>query len=197
MSEKRVGAIVLAAGSSRRFGKENKLLADVGGEVMIKKVVGCLVEAEVSPIIVVVGHERERIIESLKEMDTCFVVNRKYEQGMGTSIVCGVGEAMRRDLNGVLVCLGDLPYLTSHDVKAIRSRFLEQGCSKVVVPEFEGRRGHPVCFPERCFGSLLALEGDQGAKAVVPMLGEPKSVTTVGPGCIKDLDTNCGRMREA
>ena len=107
-----IAAIVLAAGQSKRMGAANKVLLEIGGVPMIRKVIDSIESSGVSETLVVTGHERERVERSLSGCAVRFVFNNKYEDGMGTSLATGAKALSSESLAGILVCLGDLPRLT-------------------------------------------------------------------------------------
>ena len=106
------------------------------------------------------------------------------EQGMGTSIATGV--AATADAPGWLVLPGDLPLVQPSSLQAV-AQALAQGHA-VVVPEVQGHKGHPVGFASVCRDALMALRGDQGARAVV-QAHSAHALPLADIGCITDVDT--------
>src|SRR5690606_14894479 len=84
------GAVLLAAGASRRFGDANKLLANVGGKPLIRLVAGAIVESGAADIVVVTGHDHEAVEAALSALPLRFVHNEDWPTGMGRSIARGV-----------------------------------------------------------------------------------------------------------
>lgn len=108
------------------------------------------------------------------------------EQGMGTSIATGV--AATRDAPGWLVLPGDLPLVQPSSLLAVAQALaLAQGHA-VVLPEVQGHKGHPVGFAAVCRDALMALRGDQGARAVV-QAHSAHALPLADIGCITDVDT--------
>ena len=119
--------IVLAAGSSRRMGAINKLLMEVGGETMVKRSVRPIVEAKLESVAVVTGFEYEKIQSLLNGYELRFVFNEHFMEGMGTSLAAGVEAISAIEQDGILVSLGDLPYLRKESVLAVMEGFCNLG----------------------------------------------------------------------
>ena len=196
-----VGAIVLAAGHSRRMGERNKLLAMVGGVPMVARVVDALLATRVRPVVVVTGHDQEAVRGALAGREVRFVHNAQHALGMSGSLRAGV-EALARggEVDGVLVCLGDMPRLAPRHVEALLDGFApdwpseapadREGGRPLCVPVFEGKRGNPVLFARRYFAELCALEGDVGARALIERHAEEvRRVDAPDDGVLVDVDT--------
>jgi molybdenum cofactor cytidylyltransferase len=102
----RVTAVVLAAGRSTRMGPVNKLLAEIGGKPMVRVTVERVLTSIARPVIVVTGHEHERIETALRGLPVLFVHNPGHAEGLASSLTTGIG-AVRGDSDGVVVWLGD------------------------------------------------------------------------------------------
>lgn len=160
-------AVVLAAGESRRFGRKNKLLAMVCGKPLLEWVVIAVTESKVSHVVVVTGCDHENVMSLLSGYDVEFVYNEKWMEGMGSSLACGASAFEEKSYEGALVCLGDLPFLEVATINLVIKAFVDGGSQRIVVPEFEGRHGHPVLFPSNYKFSLEQLTGDKGAKSII------------------------------
>lgn len=186
----RLGAIILAAGSSKRFGRTNKLLHRINGVPLLVKVLGGFERLELDELLVVTGHQSQLVENILGGVKVRTVFNPEYELGMGTSLACGVRSLRSARLDGLLVCLGDLPGLREEHVVQVINAFREAKGTAIVQPCFSGKRGHPVCFPNRYFEQLEKLTDDQGARDI--LAAEHEGLVFVemeDDGCIKDLDT--------
>lgn len=185
-------AAVLAAGASRRFGTENKLLHDVEGDAVVCRVVRALVAGGVGKVGVVVGCEADRVRKafSLDLVDSLtFHDNPRWDEGMGSSLRVAVRWASSLNCRGLLVCLGDLPWLDAEDVRQVVERFVATDCDAIVAPRHDGKLGHPVCFPTRCLAALAKISGDRGAKSVIKQDSRVEIVDGVSDGCVRDLDS--------
>ena len=186
----RIAAIVLAAGQSKRMGLVNKLLMDIEGIPMVERVVSVIQAVGVEKTLVVTGYERDRIEQCLNGYDIEFVWNADYEAGMGTSLAAGAKALAQQRIDGILVCLGDLPYLEVDTMRKAMDCFYEAKSDKIVVPVFQGKRGHPVIFPVRYRPDLEGLKGDAGARALIEQeAGNLLELDLSDQGTIRDLDT--------
>lgn len=175
----RLGAMVLAAGLSRRFGDENKLLQPVGDVSMLESVINALCSAEVSNIRVVTGHQSSEIQKELSHFrDLQLIYNPDYRKGMSSSIRKGIDQC--EDLDACMICLADMPFLTEEDYRKLMANFYREGAPDcIMIPTFHGRRGHPVIFGKQFFNALSNLpESDQGARQIVRN----------NPACVKEID---------
>jgi len=162
-----IAAIVPAAGMSTRMGR-NKLLLAFEGKALIAQAVDTLLESEVDEIIVVLGHEADKVKEKLWGKQVTFVENSNYRQGMGTSIRAGLG-AVSSGATAIMIYLADQPLLEPEDVKRLIGAFAdarEQGKS-IVVPFFHGQRGNPVILDSSYKEAILEVVGEVGCKRVI------------------------------
>ena len=159
----RLAALILAAGYSQRMGKRNKLLAEIAGQPMLAHVVHAVASSKATPVVVVTGHEHERVERALQGVPVRFVHNPNYRQGLSSSIRCGL-RAIPSDAAGLLVCLGDMPRVTRDHIDRLIDVFHCSLVPAVVVPTFRGSRGNPVIFPRTLWPELAMLQGDVGAR---------------------------------
>jgi molybdenum cofactor cytidylyltransferase len=184
-----VAAVVLAAGRSVRMGAQNKLVVDVLGTPMIARVVDALQAASVERVLVVTGHERERVEAALAGRAVSFVHNPDYAVGMSTSLRAGV-RALSPDVDAALVCLGDMPWIAPAHVDALIDAFQPVEGREICVPVYQGKRGNPVLFGARFFDEMSQLEGDVGARALLDAHAEVVFPVLVDQsGVLVDVDT--------
>ena len=182
----KIAGLILAAGSSQRAGALNKLMAPIGDKPMIACVVDQVCASRADKVVVVSGVESGRIEDALLGRDISFVHNPEFGEGMGTSIAAGIG-ALGNDIDGALICLGDMPNLNADAINQLIDSFDADGIS---VPVADGRRGNPVLFAAKFFPELIALKGDGGAKAVVGAHPDAvREIAMTGSGTLLDLDT--------
>jgi len=185
-----IGAVVLAAGLSKRAGPENKLLNLINGKVMVQQVVENIVSTGITPIIVVTGHQAGEVQNALKALPVEFTHNPGFADGMGSSIAQGVS-ALPDDVDGVLICLGDMPHIKAETFNCLLNAIDPDIGREICVPVLDGRRGNPVLFGRSHFHLLREIEGDQGAKKVT--LSQAANVVEVSVednGIFIDYDTN-------
>ena len=161
-----VSALVLAAGRSTRMGPVNKLLAPFGGRVMVRAVVEQLEGSCVRPIVVVTGHEADRIGEALAGTGVRLVHNPAYREGLSGSIRAGL-TALPESAEAAIICLGDMPLIASRHVEKLVAAFDPAEGREICVPVFEGKRGNPVLFARRFFEEMAAIRGDVGARHLI------------------------------
>ncbi|MBZ6378036.1 hypothetical protein B5C34_01860 [Pacificimonas flava] len=157
-----VGAILLAAGMSRRMGDENKLLAELGGVPVIARTLA-LTTAAGLPALVVLGHDRDRVAAALPP-GTETVTAPAYRDGMGASLAAGV-RAVPADWRGFFIMLGDMPLVEPALLRTMEEALA--GPDGIIVPVSGGRRGNPVLWGRDHLSALEHLCGDRGGKALL------------------------------
>jgi molybdenum cofactor cytidylyltransferase len=149
------------------MGDQNKLLLEVGGRPVLTRVLAAFANAPVAEVVVVTGADHDRVAALVEEEESARPVhNPDFELGMASSIRRGV-QAATEHAAGVVVCPGDLPFLSSDVVQSLCDVFVAQDPSRVVRPIYEERPGHPVIFDASFRGALVSIRGDQGARGVV------------------------------
>ncbi|HXN43207.1 MAG TPA: molybdopterin-binding/glycosyltransferase family 2 protein [Xanthobacteraceae bacterium] len=184
-----VAAIVLAAGRSTRMGGPNKLLENISGKPLVRIAAEQALSSRARPVVVVTGHERARVEAALEGLDVRFVHNPDYAQGLSTSVKAGLA-ALPPEAEAVIVCLGDMPQVTSALIDRLIAAFDPEQGALVVLPTFSGKRGNPVLWSRRFFPDLMALEGDVGARHLIGAY--PEVVTEVpveNAAAMVDIDT--------
>ena len=186
----RIGAVVLAAGLSQRFGGESKLLADLDGEPLIHHAVCAVAASGLADVVVVTGREAEACRTALEDLPVRFVHNAKWEDGMGWSIACGVA-ALDADLDGAFIVPGDMPFLTPALLKALMAAFEETGARLAVYPTLaDGAQRAPVLWPRHLLSRLLSLSGSSGGKSLLRnFANETHAVTIADAALLTDVDT--------
>ncbi len=140
----KVGAILLAAGASRRMGKTKQLLP-VSGEPAVVRCVKTLMDSGIDDIVVVVGHDRWRIAAALSRFPVCLAVNEHPDSEMAESIRIGVS-TLPGYVTGVMVTLCDHPLVTPQTCRMLIS-FHEMSPGRILLPVYNGSGGHPTLFP--------------------------------------------------
>ena len=188
-SEQHVAAVVLAAGESRRMGEQNKLTMRVDGIPMVARVVDALQESSAQRVIVVTGHEPEQIQEALSGRNVELVHNPDYAEGIGTSVRTGIA-ALGDDVDGALVALGDMPWVSAEVIRRLVDAFTSDGELSIFIPMFGRKRGNPVLWGSQHFAELLALAGDVGGKALFHRHAEAICYVDVESASVNiDVDT--------
>jgi molybdenum cofactor cytidylyltransferase len=183
-----IACIVLAAGRSTRMGGANKLLADIGGKPMVRRVVEAALASRARPILVVTGHQAASVVAALAGLEVAFVDNPDYAVGLSSSLKAGIG-AVPASADGVLVLLGDMPQITGAHLDRLIAAFAAEDRA-VIVPTHKGRRGNPVLWPRAHFAEMLQLKGDAGAKRLMAAHAADVREVDLGTDAIfADVDT--------
>tara|TARA_Y100000741_G_scaffold355635_1_gene331297 strand:- start:63 stop:671 length:609 start_codon:yes stop_codon:yes gene_type:complete len=164
-----ISALILAAGESRRMGKQNKLLLPIGGEALLVKLVASVCASDVGQVLVVIGHEAEKIRRELNEFPLNFVYNPNFSEGMTTSIKYGVKE-VSHECDGLLICLGDMPFINTSEINKLIHAYVKnriKGEGLIVVPVFKRQRGNPVLFSIEFRNDILEHKKESGCKEVI------------------------------
>jgi molybdenum cofactor cytidylyltransferase len=183
-----IAAVLLAAGASRRFGDDNKLLAHIDGRTLLERIVNALAIAGIADIVVVTGHDRAAVEEALRSRPVRFVHNAGWESGMGSSIAAGVA-ALDADAIGCFIVPGDVGLLPPVLVSDLVKTFQERKHDCIVYPTAGREQRNPVLWPRRHFGALLALPPDKGAKALLQLVASECVPVAADAAAISDIDT--------
>jgi len=184
----RIAVLVLAAGRSTRMGAQNKLLCMVDGVPLVRRAVNAACASRACQVMVVTGHEAQRIEATLVDRPISIVRNPDYAEGMATSLRCGL-RALPADIDGVVVMLADMPAIGAVDVDRLIAAF-DPAQPAVLVPEHAGRRGNPVLWPRRHFGEMMAISGDTGARGLLEQYAsEVRSLPFPSAAIFADVDT--------
>ena len=184
-----IAAIVLAAGRSTRMGAANKLVADIDGKPMVRRVVEAALASQARPVLVVTGHQADDVRAALAGLDVAFVTNPNYATGLSSSLKAGI-RALSKEVDGALVMLGDMPRIEGAHLHAMIAAFASKAGSVIVVPMHEGRRGNPVLWPAALFGEMLALQGDVGARRLMAKHASQVREIDLGTDAVlMDVDT--------
>jgi molybdenum cofactor cytidylyltransferase len=183
----RVSAVLLGAGESKRMGV-NKLFLPWRKTTVLQNCLDTLLRSKVKEVVVVLSLRTKGMGNRFKGRKVKVVMNPNYRRGMSTSIRRGI-QAIDPSHHGILIALGDQPFLKKRTINALISAF-DQGKGGIVVPSFRGRRGHPVIFHKRYKKELLNLKGDVGGRSIIER--HPEDVRVVhlkSEGVVMDVDT--------
>jgi molybdenum cofactor cytidylyltransferase len=186
----RLAAIVLAAGASRRFGAENKLLIPFDGTPLVRRVVAEILNGPVSDVVVVTGCERAAVEGALANLPITIVHNGDWQAGLGSSIAAGV-RALATGTDAAFIVPGDLPFLRTDLLRALAAKFEQQNLAPIVFAATrEGEQRNPVLWPHRFFPKLSALTGHEGAKRLLRQWqSETRAVIVGDDAAFLDVDT--------
>ncbi len=186
---RKITALVLAAGESKRMGDDNKLLLEFGGRPMIAHTLENLVNSCIDDILVITGKDEDRIRLALGQYDLEFVHNACYADGISTSIICGLNR-LDDNSEAVLVVLGDMPMISSECLERLVTSLDPEGGCEICVPVYDGKWGNPVLWSRRFFQEMMHLDGDHGARHLLYKHAEVvKEVEMPDAGVLMDFDT--------
>jgi len=160
MSDARLGGVLLAAGTSSRLG-QNKLLLEIGGTTLLARAVRTAAAAGLDPILVVLGHEADRVARALHGLPCVPVLNPDYLLGQNTSLRAGFA-ALPDDVAGAVVTLADMPFVT---VDMIRALLVTPG--PLVISTYDGVVAPPTLYRRALFPELRSLSGEGCGKQVI------------------------------
>jgi molybdenum cofactor cytidylyltransferase len=191
----RVGAIVLAAGQSSRFRAAGgsggtKLTEKLGSRPIVRMAAEAALASRARPVVVVTGHARTSVEAALAGLDVGIAFNHEFSSGLASSVRVGLC-AMPDDVAGALVLLGDMPWIEARLIDALIDAFLANERVLAAAPTHGDRRGNPVLLGRGLFEAAMRLQGDEGARRLIGLLGagELVEIETSGIGAIVDIDT--------
>lgn len=185
-----VAGVLLAAGTSKRFGADNKLLAKVDGVPLVRHAASCLIASGLKPVVVVLGHESEQVKHALEGVPVQTVRNDEFALGMGTSVRAGIRALDARSVHGALIALADMPRVKATHIAKLLAAFDPDGACSVWMPVHDGRRGNPVLWSRRHFAALGSLSGDVGGRVLLESIESTVGYVEVGDSGIQiDVDT--------
>ncbi|MBA3255576.1 MAG: nucleotidyltransferase family protein [Pyrinomonadaceae bacterium] len=184
MSE--VSAILLAAGRSARMGAFKPLLP-FGKTTVVRSGIQSLREAGVEDIVMVLGHRAKELQENLDDLRLHFALNPDATSEMSASIACGLRE-LPPDARAALIALTDQPAVPPDVIRAIVSEWISG--ERLVIPEFQGRGGHPVLVDLRFREELLNLDSSGGLGSFFKTHQEHvRRLSVNSPFIARDMDT--------
>jgi xanthine dehydrogenase accessory factor len=164
-----IAGILLAAGSATRMGR-NKLLVDLEGEPLVRRAARRALAAGLDPVLVVVGHEADRVGEALSGLPVRLVPNPGWAGGQGTSLAAGAA-AVPDDAEGAVVLLPDMPLVTADMIRAVAARHRETG-SPVVSSRYGEVTAPPVLYHRSVLPEFRGASGEAPGREVIRRLGD-------------------------
>lgn len=186
---KGAAAVVLAAGRSTRMGDANKLLLEIEpGVPVIRRTVERAPQSGLDCVLVVTGHDADAVKAALAGLSCRFVHNPDFADGLSGSIRAGFRAAVDGGASGVLVMLGDMPFLPEQAIAAVLSAAaVDPQCAVQAV--HAGKPAHPIWLPARLIALADDLRGDRGLRGVIAQRGEAMRDVEVEGAATEDIDT--------
>lgn len=184
---KKIAAVILAAGGSSRMGFPKALLS-IGGYTFLEKIYKNIVQVGLNPVRLVAGEHFNLIADRFPELMPIMIKNDKPDLGQLHSLRLGLRE-IGAECDGVCMFLVDHPLVQMETVALLAGEYEQSGCG-IIIPTFQGKRGHPVLFDKSVFAELFTVPLEGGARQVVN--SDEKRVAEVAvedPGVLADIDT--------
>jgi len=159
----RIGAVILAAGMSSRMGEAKQLLR-LGENTLLGQVLENVRSSRVQEIVLVLGHEAEKIKGQISTVNLSVVFNESFQQGMGTSLRAGLA-ALSPGVDAAFIVLADQPFIRPETLGLLMDQYMRSN-AQIVVPTYKGFRGNPVLLDRSVFSEVMALTGDIGCRAI-------------------------------
>ena len=189
--ERKILGGLLAAGSSERMGKTNKLLCHVGGSTIIRRIATQMIESDLDECFAVIGYQSYDIMKELEGLPIKLIRNKLWSRGQGYSISELVTHIVSYNFD-FMVVLGDLPGLRkSHINQIINShKSLRNSKEAITIPEYKGKKGNPVIWGNAYVTELKQLKGDIGGRKLFNKYREKINSVSLKSSCIiNDVDT--------
>lgn len=176
-----VAGILLAAGSSTRMGR-NKMLLPLGGESIVRGAARRALAGGLSPLIVVLGMDADRVAAELEGLACLTVVNQRHASGMMSSLYAGL-TVVPATTNAAMILLADMPFVTAEMIANIARRY-DNTHAPLVISDYDGVVAPPVLYVRRMFAELLTTTG----REMVERHRHEAEVLRWPPTALVDLD---------
>ena len=180
---KPIGAIVLAAGFSSRFGSSKLLAGLSSGKTVFQQTVERIAEAFPERLVVT----QPEMIPQLQKLapGTSILSFKNADQGMGATLAFAAQQI--GDWEGCVVCLGDMPFIKTSTYRRIAELVT---ADSIVTPKFNTTMGNPVAFGRNLYTDLVALTGDSGGRMLTSMYPQAvRELQVSDQGILQDIDT--------
>ena len=164
--EAKIVGLVLAAGSSKRMGNINKLIAEVKGKPMLNHTLDALSSTKLQDVLIVTGYQHKKVEEVIKNKNAKIIYNPDHNKGLSSSLKKGL-EALPKNTDGILVCLGDMPLITTQIIEKLILSFDPVEGRSICIPVVGRKRGNPVLWSSKFFPEIKKISGDIGAKTLL------------------------------
>jgi molybdenum cofactor cytidylyltransferase len=185
---RKIGAVILAAGGSSRFGHPKQLLP-FRGKTLVRTIIDAACEAGCSPVVVVIGSEAEKIHPELAHANVIEIRNSNWQRGIGSSIRSGVQTLIDHppDVEAILLLVCDQPAVNTRFIKRLIAT-REATKKDIVSSSYANTVGVPALFDRSLFEELLSLSDEAGAKSIILQNPERVAQLPFPEGAI-DIDT--------
>jgi molybdenum cofactor cytidylyltransferase len=180
--------IILAAGSSSRFGSTKQLL-HFNNKTLLQHVIDEAIDAAAEPVIVVTGANADVISKTINDQRVKVEYNENWQQGMASGIVAGLQKAitLNNDIEKIIIAVCDQPFVSATLFKQLY-QLQNEGVQHIVASAYADTIGTPALFTQKYFDALLSLTGDEGAKKIIKANTSDVATVDFPQGAI-DIDT--------
>lgn len=183
-----IAAVVLAAGLSSRMGQSKHLLPWLNDQTVIEQILAQVIAADVPAIYVITGNRAEEVTAKAQAMGVEAIYNLDYATGeMLSSLKTGIRQ-LPAEVEAMLVVLGDQPRIRADAMQQIMAAFTA-GKGKIIVPRYQGQRGHPILISRAYFAELRALPPDGAPREVLARHADQVYLLDLDTSAPGDLDT--------
>jgi len=180
----RVAAVLLAAGSSTRMGR-NKLLLSLGGDTVVRRAVQAAIDSGVDRVVVVLGHEADLVRPQLEGLACEVILNPDHLRGVGTSLHAGIRAAA--DADAVVVLLADMPFVTAGMIRGVVERQRATG-ARLVLSHYGDVQAPPTLYARALFEEVLAEPDERCGKRIAKRHADEAVVAPQPESALRDLD---------
>ena len=177
-----VAGVFLLAGSSSRMGFPKPLLP-FGEQTLAALLLKQILNSDLSPVIVVLGHKAEEIKKEIQKINDPsrlkLIYNPEFKKGLSTSISIGLSQ-IDPSLSGVMFLMGDQPLLTTKVINKLIREFIKSP-APIVVPLYGKRPGNPVVFRTSIIPELLKVTGDTGGRELIKKYWDQVKTVSIRP----------------
>jgi len=184
----KIMGILLAAGFSRRFGTANKLTHPLPDGRSVGLTAAQHLVTAIGDSIAVIRPDQQMLGEYLTAAGLQVITCTANQQDMADSLVAAVKHTANMPADGFVIALADMPFIRSATIAMVAQQ-LRDGAD-IVMPSYQGQRGHPVGFSSKFRSELESLRGDEGARSIVRKHAQQVSTFECDdPGILADIDT--------
>jgi len=184
----KTGIIVLAAGSSSRFGRPKQILP-FQNKTLIQNLTQECVKAGLFPIVIITGAHAAQVSEAVNNYEAEILYNKDWVEGMASGIVAGITKMLDQVVipEDVIISVCDQPFLSAELFLQLKNKRSETG-KGIVACTYADTMGTPVLFKNTFFKELLELKGEEGAKKLLKLHKADVATVSFPKGSI-DIDT--------
>ncbi|MBT3427981.1 MAG: nucleotidyltransferase family protein [Gammaproteobacteria bacterium] len=185
----KIGALILAAGSSRRFGDDKRRSRLASGQRLLETTIAN-VNPRFAEIMVILRQDDNHLAEELQKQFRGLLTYLAPDSalGMGHSLSDGIKQVSSWQASAIF--MGDMPFIQPETIELLLDRYsLHESNQPIIVPTCQGRTGHPVIFSKAYYPELTVLTGDEGAKSIVRAYADHViQVPCLDSGVLRDID---------